>query len=200
MKTITALLIALMIWGVGLLTFAARIDMSTPAQVPPTSEGIVVLTGASNARLEEGMRLLEEGKGDRLLVSGVNREATRADIQDVTGATKGLYDCCVDLGFTAADTVGNGRETAEWARNLGYKSVIVVTADYHMPRAMIELRSAMPEAEFHPYPIKTEAMDARSWWKTAGGAKRMAFEYCKYLAILGREAFLKLGPDQERKG
>ncbi|WP_369060475.1 YdcF family protein [Caulobacter sp. 73W] len=200
MKTIAALLIALMIWGVGLLTFVARIDMSTPAQIPPTSEGIVVLTGASNARLEEGMRLLEEGKGDRLLVSGVNREATRADIQDVTGATKGLYDCCVDLGFTAADTVGNGRETAEWARNLGYKSVIVVTADYHMPRAMIELRSAMPEAEFHAYPIKTDAVDARSWWKTAGGAKRMAFEYCKYLAILGREAFLKLGPDQERKG
>ncbi len=200
MKTIAALLIALMIWGVGLLTFVARIDMSTPAQIPPTSEGIVVLTGASNARLEEGIRLLEDGKGDRLLVSGVNREATRADIQDVTGAAKGLYDCCVDLGFTAADTIGNGRETAEWARNLGYKSVIVVTADYHMPRAMIELRSAMPEAEFHPYPIKTDAVDARGWWKTASGAKRITFEYCKYLAILGREAFLKLGPDQERQG
>ena len=58
-----------------------------------------------------------------------------------------MFDCCVDLGFTAANTLGNARETAEWARAKGYSALILVTADYHMPRARLELRAAMPEAD-----------------------------------------------------
>ena len=193
MKTLAALLIALMIWGLGLLAFTGRVDQSTPAPEPPISDGVVVLTGASNLRLEAATRLLEDGKGKRLLISGVNREATRADVQSVTRAVKPIYDCCVDLGFSAADTVGNARETAEWAKSKGYKSLIVVTADYHMPRSMLELRATMPDATLHPYPVKTD-LNARRWWKTSLSARRMIVEYCKYLAILGREAFLGLGP------
>jgi uncharacterized SAM-binding protein YcdF (DUF218 family) len=192
-KTLAALLIALMIWGLGLLAFTGRVDQSTPAPEPPISDGVVVLTGASNLRLEAATRLLEDGKGKRLLISGVNREATRADVQSVTRAVKPIYDCCVDLGFSAADTVGNARETAEWAKSKGYKSLIVVTADYHMPRSMLELRATMPDATLHPYPVKTD-LNARRWWKTSLSARRMIVEYCKYLAILGREAFLGLGP------
>ena len=193
MKTLAALLIALMIWGLGLLAFTGRVDQSTPAPEPPISDGVVVLTGASNLRLEAATRLLEDGKGKRLLISGVNREATRADVQSVTRAVKPIYDCCVDLGFSAANTVGNARETAEWAKSKGYKSLIVVTADYHMPRSMLELRATMPDATLHPYPVKSD-LNARRWWKTSLSARRMIVEYCKYLAILGREAFLGLGP------
>ena len=105
MKTLAALLIALMIWGLGLLAFTGRVDQSTPAPEPPISDGVVVLTGASNLRLEAATRLLEDGKGKRLLISGVNREATRADVQSVTRAVKPIYDCCVDLGFSAADLI-----------------------------------------------------------------------------------------------
>lgn len=193
MKTLAALLIALMIWGLGLVAFTGRVDLSTPAPEPPAADGVVVLTGASNVRLEAATRLLEEGKGERLLISGVNREATRADVQTVTKAVKPIYDCCVDLGFTAANTVGNALETAEWAKSKGYKSLIVVTADYHMPRSMLELRAAMPDVKLHAYPVKTD-LNAHRWWKTTSSARRMVVEYCKYLAILGREAFLGLGP------
>lgn len=193
MKTLAALLIALMIWSLGLLAFTGRVDLSTPAPEPPAADGVVVLTGASNVRLEAATRLLEEGKGERLLISGVNREATRADVQTVTKAVKPIYDCCVDLGFTAANTVGNALETAEWAKSKGYKSLIVVTADYHMPRSMLELRAAMPDVKLHAYPVKTD-LNAHRWWKTTSSARRMVVEYCKYLAILGREAFLGLGP------
>ncbi|AAK24189.1 YdcF family protein [Caulobacter vibrioides] len=196
MKTLAALLIALMIWGLGLLAFTGRVDQSTPAPEPPISDGVVALTGASTLRLEAATRLLEDGKGQRLLISGVNREATRAEIQAVTKAVKPIYDCCVDLGFAAANTVGNARETAEWARSKGYKSLIVVTADYHMPRSMLELRAAMPNVVLHPYPVKTD-LNARRWWKTGVSARRMIVEYCKYLAILGREAFLGLGPEDK---
>lgn len=199
MKSLAALLILAMIWVVGLLAFASRAEHATPAPEPPVADGIVALTGGSIIRLEAATKLLEQGKGKRLLVSGVNRVATREDILGVTGAVKNIYDCCVDLGFMAADTIGNARETAEWARVKGYRKLILVTADYHMPRALLELRAAMPEAEVYPYPVKTETLDTDNWWKKSGSAKRMAIEYTKYLAILGREAFLSLGPKDEDK-
>jgi len=194
MKGAAALLIAALVWAVGLLAFSGRVERSVPAAEPPVADGVVVLTGASNIRLEAATRLLEAGKGKRLLISGVNREATRDDVLNVTKAVKPIYDCCVDLGFTAADTIGNAAETAEWARAKDYDSLIVVTADYHMPRSMLELRAAMPGIRLHAYPVATEGLDARHWWKKGSTARRMTVEYCKYLAILGREAFLKLGP------
>jgi uncharacterized SAM-binding protein YcdF (DUF218 family) len=88
--------------------------------------------------------------------------------------------------------LGNARESAQWARAMGYRKLILVTADYHMPRALIELRSALPGSQVTPYPVATPALDARQWWTTALGARRMTLEYCKYLAILAREAVLHL--------
>ena len=79
-------------------------------------------------RIAAAVGLLEDGLARRVLVSGVNREASREDIRIVSRAVRRLYDCCVDLGFTAADTVGNARETADWARTMGYRSLIVVRA------------------------------------------------------------------------
>ena len=197
MKSFAALLILVMIWFVGLLAFTSRVDQSTPAQEPPVSDGVVVLTGASNVRLEQATKLLEAGKGKRLLISGVNREASRDDVLGVTKAVRPIYDCCVDLGYAAADTVGNASESAEWAKAKDYHSLIVVTADYHMPRSMLELHAAMPDVALHPYPVVTESLNAHRWWKGGTSARRMIVEYCKYLAILGREAFLKLGPQDK---
>ena len=194
MKSIAALLILVMVWFVGLLAFAGRVDQSTPAREPPVSDGVVVLTGASNIRLEAATKLLEAGKGKRLLISGVNREASREDVLGVTKAVRPIYECCVDLGYAAADTIGNASETAEWAKAKDYRSLIVVTADYHMPRSMLELRASMPGVTLHPYPVVTESLNAHRWWKGGTSSLRMTVEYCKYLAILGREAFLKLGP------
>jgi uncharacterized SAM-binding protein YcdF (DUF218 family) len=196
-KSFAALLILVMIWFVGLLAFTSRVDQSTPAQEPPVADGVVVLTGASNVRLEQATKLLEAGKGKRLLISGVNREASRDDVLGVTKAVRPIYDCCVDLGYAAADTIGNASESAEWAKAKDYHSLIVVTADYHMPRSMLELHAAMPDVTLHPYPVVTESLNAHRWWKGGTSARRMIVEYCKYLAILGREAFLKLGPQDK---
>jgi uncharacterized SAM-binding protein YcdF (DUF218 family) len=69
-----------------------------------------------------------------------------------------------------------------------------VTADYHMPRARLELRAAMPEATIYPYPVATNELKAAEWWKTGQGAERMILEYSKYLAVLARETLLGLGP------
>ncbi|MDO8899724.1 MAG: YdcF family protein [Phenylobacterium sp.] len=195
MKTLAILFVAALIWAAGLLAFATRVEQSTPAREPRTADGIVALTGAgSNERIAAGMRLLEAGKADRMLVSGVNREASRQDIRVVSRAAQRLYDCCVDLGFEAADTFGNAQETAGWVRARRYDSLIVVTADYHIPRAMLELGAALPGIDLQAHPVATPSLDARRWWRTAGGARLMVFEYSKYLAILGREMILRLGP------
>jgi uncharacterized SAM-binding protein YcdF (DUF218 family) len=193
-KSAAALLVLLVLWAVGLLAFTSRVAESTPAPEPRVSDGAVALTGASTARLTSAIRLLETGKARRVLISGVNQKASRADIRGVTRATRRYYDCCVDLGFRATDTVGNARETADWARAHHYRSLIVVTSDFHIPRAMLELRAAMPDLRLTPYPVKSEELDAANWWRTGDGARRMVIEYSKYLAILTREAVLSLGP------
>jgi len=194
LRVLALVLILALIWLLGLVAFAQRIARLVPAREPPVAEAVVALTGASDLRLEAAVRLLERGKGRRLLISGVNREASRADILEVTRAAKPVYDCCVDLGYAAADTVGNAREIARWARGKGFDRLIVVTADYHMPRALLEIHAAMPEATLIPYPVATEAVDARRWWRYRDDARRLVVEYSKYLAILAREGVRNLAP------
>jgi uncharacterized SAM-binding protein YcdF (DUF218 family) len=195
MKALAALLVLAMLWATGLLAFAARVAHSTPAADPGRAQGIVALTGPSPARMAVGISLLQEGRGQRLLISGVNRINNRDDVRRAARSAAGaVYDCCVDLGFEAVDTIGNARETADWARARGYDQVIVVTADYHMPRALLELKGAMPHARLTPYPVATDEMNARAWWRNSHQARRLSLEYCKYLVILTREAVLGLGP------
>jgi len=195
MKGVAALLVVIMLWGVGLLAFASRVAHATPAAEPGRSQGIVALTGGSARRLQAAMTLLQAGRGQRLLISGVNRRVTREQIRRVARAVAGpTYDCCVDLGFEAIDTVGNAREASDWAQARGYSRLILVTADYHMPRALIEMRDAMPAVKLTPYPVATEDVDARRWWKTGQGLRLIVMEYDKYLFILVREAVLRMAP------
>ncbi|HEX3918586.1 MAG TPA: YdcF family protein [Caulobacteraceae bacterium] len=194
MRTLAILFVVLLIWTSGLLAFAGRIDRSTPAAAPPVADGVVALTGHSDERIAAALQLLESGKAKRMLISGVSRQVTRPELQTLTGADKPMFDCCVDLGFTALNTEGNARETAEWARAKGYTTLILVTADFHMPRARLELKAAMPEAKIIPYPVATGELHPGDWWKTQTGAERMILEYFKYLAVLGRETLLGLGP------
>ena len=193
MKGLAALLVGLLIWSAGLLTFADRVTRSTPAETPTAADGIVALTGGSDLRLATATDLLEQGLGQRLLVSGVNRQVRRSDLWGVTGAAKPVFDCCVDLGYAAADTIGNANETAEWAKGMGFKSLILVTADYHMPRALLELRAAAPGVRIASYPVATAELDVRHWPATTQSARRMIVEYSKYLAAMTSEWFIGLG-------
>jgi uncharacterized SAM-binding protein YcdF (DUF218 family) len=193
MRSLAILLLLVVLWGAGLMAFGDRVANSTPAADPPVSDGIVALTGASNLRIEAATKLLELGKARRLLISGVNRQVRPGELRDVTRAAGRAYDCCVDLGFAAVNTQGNARETQEWARAHHFKSLIVVTSDYHIPRAVLELHASLPEVTLHPYPVATETVDAHRWWRRGEDARRMVFEYCKYLVILAREAVRGLG-------
>ncbi len=193
MKGLAVLLVASLAWFSGLLAFADRIVRSTPAATPVPADGIVALTGGSAVRLKAATDLLEAGEGKRLLVSGVDRRVTRHELWVLTGAAKPLFDCCVDLGFEAANTLGNARETADWVHAMGYRRIILVTADYHTPRAVLDLKGALGGVHIEAYPVPTPDLDARHWEETNRGAERMAAEYTKYLITLGRDGVLDLG-------
>ncbi len=160
---------------------------------PPQSQAIVALTGGSLERLTTGVRLLQEDKGERLLISGVNRIVTDNELYDALGVDPALGACCIDVGRSAEDTLGNASETAAWARERGYTHLILVTDDYHMPRSLAELQLALPEAEIHPYPVRTRWTDPKLWRSDLGAASRLGSEYVKYLVIRGREALIGLG-------
>jgi uncharacterized SAM-binding protein YcdF (DUF218 family) len=200
LKGLVAGLVALLIWTAGLMAFADRIARETPARTPDAADGIVALTGGSDLRLRAATDLLEAGKGRRLLVSGVNHAVSRGQVWGVTGAAKPLFDCCVDLDFTAANTIGNARETARWAHAMGYRRLILVTADYHMPRAALELRARLPDVRIALYPVSTSDLDARRWGDSSLGARRMIAEYMKYLLALGREGVIGLGAGDRGPG
>jgi uncharacterized SAM-binding protein YcdF (DUF218 family) len=200
MKSLAALLVVALIWASGLMAFAARVQQSTPSPDPAPADGIVVLTGASsNERIAAAVDLLAAHRGRRVLVSGVNRVVSREELRTASNTVRRLYDCCVDLGFNSVDTVSNARETAEWAKTMRFHSLTIVTTDYHMPRAMLELRAVLrpPEFTLQTYAVPTPALKARQWWRSPRAARLMVVEYSKYLAILSREAVLGLGPRAE---
>ena len=192
MKVPAFVLLVALVWAAGLFAFAAHVSRSTPAPDPPASDGVVALTGGSSLRIEAATELLEQGLAQRLLISGVNPEATREQVREATSTAGRAFDCCVDLGFRAENTVGNAHETADWTHYHHYRTLIVVTADYHMPRALLELHAAMPGVTLHPYPVVTEVLDVRRWWASPEASRRMVVEYCKYLAVLARSGLDRL--------
>jgi uncharacterized SAM-binding protein YcdF (DUF218 family) len=169
-----------------LIGFAAFVNaLPEPAAKPAEpADGIVALTG-EGGRLMPAMDLLENGFGKRLLITGVNPQTSKGQLRKVLRGGA-LFDCCVDLGFAALDTRGNAEEAAQWARSHGYESLIIVTADYHMPRSLVEFGSEMPEVKLIPYPVRDLPKNF-----TLSSARRLSGEYLKYLASSIRAAALQ---------
>jgi uncharacterized SAM-binding protein YcdF (DUF218 family) len=176
--TVVAFLVGVYIGGFLVFIFALP---PTPAR-PVQADGIVALTGG-DSRLDAAVALLEEGAGRRLLISGVDPVNTKADLKRlVHGGTR--FDCCVDLGFAALSTHGNAAEAAAWTHRHGYRSIIVVTANYHMPRSLHEFAGAMPDIRLYPYPVQEDDVDVGSWWNDTHTLRVLHLEYAKYLGSL----------------
>lgn len=163
----------------GFILFASNAMRDEPP--PPTrADGIVVLTGGEH-RIEEAARLLSEGRANRLLISGVNSRNSKDDLRRVVRVSNRLFDCCVDLGYAARDTIGNASEARRWASTWHYRRLIVVTSSFHMPRSMVELSRALPEAELIPYPVLPRHYRGERWWLNPDLARKLFTEYVKYI-------------------
>lgn len=153
---------------------------------PGQADAIVALTGGEG-RLAAGLDLLAQGKGRRLLISGVHAETKREELFAAVGAELAVpATCCVDLGRSAADTTGNAEETAYWVRQNGFQSIIVVTAAYHMPRSLMELRAMLPDTRIVAYPVFPNRVRLSEWWSDPETTGVLAWEYVKYLGSVVR--------------
>jgi len=168
----------------GFLWFVARL----PAQevvLNRNADGIVVLTGGAS-RVNDAFELLTTGRGRRLLITGVYPATNPGEISRVLPEYQKMFACCVDLDRSAVNTLGNAIGTRRWAQQHGFRSLIVVTSAYHMPRALAELAHQLPEAVLIPFPVVTKKLWAESWWSSAATAKLLFSEYLKYLVAVIR--------------
>jgi len=170
----------------GFGAFAWHISGMKAAE-PRPADAIIVLTGGQS-RLDNAVELLRAGKGQRLLISGVNPVAGRADLIRASGADAGLFSCCVDLDRAALDTIGNAEESAKWVRQHAYGSVILVTNNYHMPRSMLEMRRLLGSADLQAYPVVNTPLEDAQWLTKPDALRVLVVEYAKFLAALVRGA------------
>ena len=132
---VRAAAVLLLAWALGFAWFA--IGLPGPADDRLT-DAIVVPTGSAD-RVRRGLMLLERHRARRMLVSGTDRRVKPHELAESFGVSTALVDCCIDLGREAVDTRSNGEETATWVRAHRYRSVRLVTTDWHMARAHFEL-------------------------------------------------------------
>jgi len=149
------------------------------------ADGIAVLTGGVS-RIDEAMKLLANGKAKRVLITGVNRTTTKEELKKLASQGGQYFACCVDIDKEARNTIDNATETAEWVALHQYGSVIVVTSNYHMPRALAELGRVMPGVSLVPYPVVDNNVHVARWWTYPGTTRLLLSEYLKYLPALGR--------------
>jgi len=173
----------------GFIAFANMIYKSDRGAVE-RADAIVVLTGGQN-RILEAVKLLAKGHAGRMLISGVNKQTSKTTLSRLTPKYERLFKCCVDVGYRARDTIGNAKEIADWAKSNKYSSLIVVTASYHMPRSMGELRRVAPDIRLISFPVVTKNFKIRSWWSHPGTARLLMTEYAKFLGTMSRLAYTR---------
>ena len=162
----------------GFVVFANSATRGTASRIA-AADGIVVLTGGSDRRIEEGLRLLDGGLGRRLLISGINRRTSSQELRRLAHASSVKFDCCVDLGYEAQDTIGNAEEARAWAVRHRFTSLIVVTSSYHMPRSLSELSRVLPEATLIAHPVVPRFLRDEPWWLNWSTTRKLLGEYLK---------------------
>jgi uncharacterized SAM-binding protein YcdF (DUF218 family) len=174
---------ALLVAG-GFVWFAAQIA-NDELTLEHKADGIVVLTGAA-ARIPDAIELLATERGKRLLITGVHRATSAREIARLTPLYAKYFTCCIDLDRSALNTFGNALETKRWARQHNFNSLIVVTSNWHMARAMTELKHQLPDVDLIAFPVISEKVKTEPWWSNLDTARLLFAEYLKYLLALAR--------------
>lgn len=181
------LLALLLAWLAGLALFvidASEFEKGKPVRAG-SHDGIVVLTGGSN-RVEAGLDLLQAGAAPRLLISGVDPRADPARLVPETHPAHARLSCCITIGTYAADTWGNAREAASWARNFGMKSLLIVTSNYHMRRSLFEFGLVLRGVRLSPHALTPHQVRLSRWRESPGTASLLIAEYTKLLLAWAR--------------
>jgi uncharacterized SAM-binding protein YcdF (DUF218 family) len=176
--------LVLVLLAVGFVWFAGTVA-SDEVHFDGRADGIVALTGGAS-RLSDAIDLLASGRGRRLLISGVSPATNVGDLKRRVPDHERWFGCCIDLDYSAVNTIGNAIETRRWALRHGFRSLVVVTSSYHMPRAMLELSHQLPGVTLIAYPVVTPQRRAEGWWSDPASAKILMLEYLKYIVANAR--------------
>jgi uncharacterized SAM-binding protein YcdF (DUF218 family) len=177
------LLLVLLLLCAGFVWFAESMPW-TFADDGGRTDAIVVPTGGRE-RIPIGLALLAAGRAQKLLVSGVHPDVDRATLLRELQPPTSIDRERIVLGHVAGDTRGNATEAAAWMRQERYRSLRLVTANYHLRRTALELARVLPEATIVLHPVFPPQIK-REWWLNPGTAMLLAAEYGKYLWSLAR--------------
>jgi len=164
--------------GLGFIWFVRHVP-AEEVSLDRGADGIVALTGGAS-RITDAIELLASGRGKRLLISGAYRGTNSKEISRLNPEFERWVRCCVDFD-RSLNTLGNAVETKRWAESRGFRSLIVVTSNYHMPRALAEIAHQLPEVTLVPFPVVTDRQRAEGWWVGWATTRRMVTEYLKFL-------------------
>ncbi|CCQ74745.1 YdcF family protein [Magnetospira sp. QH-2] len=166
-------------WSGGLFWFTGQLPQSAERPDEKT-DAIVVLTGGSG-RLDTGLDLLASGQAVKLFVSGVYQGVDVRQLLSLSQRSPQSLTCCIELGYGARDTIGNARETAQWAKENNIGSLRLVTASYHMPRTLLEFRHTLPGRTLIAHAVFPDQVKQDRWWMWPGTTRLIIGEYNKYL-------------------
>jgi uncharacterized SAM-binding protein YcdF (DUF218 family) len=176
--------LVIIIFFAGFILFASAIPREEE-EPHRSADGIVALTGGPS-RIADAVELLTAGRGQRLLISGVNPSTTPDELIRLNPELEKLFVCCVDLGHQALNTTGNATEVAQWTREHQFRSIIVVTSAWHMPRALVELERELAGVELIPHAVVSDRLRDEPWWTNLQTVRLLLVEYVKYLATYAR--------------
>jgi len=177
-STLTLCAFAVLLMGLGFLWFVRQVP-AEEVTLNRDADGIVALTGGAS-RIADAIELLASGRGKRLLISGAYRATNSKEISRLNPEFERWVRCCVDFD-RSLNTLGNAIETKRWAERRGFRSLIVVTSNYHMPRALAEIAHQLPNVALVPFPVVTDRQRAERWWASGASVRRMVTEYVKYV-------------------
>ena len=173
------LCLAIAAFGGGFLWFIHQVQAEEDVAARD-ADGIVALTGGP-LRINDALDLLAAGRGKRLLISGVNPITRPVEISRLVPEHQRWFACCVDFDHSATNTFGNAVQTGRWAKARGFRSLIVVTANFHMPRALAVLEHELPGVALVPYPVVSDKVRVEAWWDSPETARLLFLEYMKYI-------------------
>ncbi len=184
LKSLALAIVLLIVGFAGFIWFLPEQEIA----LDRNADGIVVLTGGTS-RVSDALELLAAGRGKRLLITGVNPGTTNADIGRQVVDYNRMLACCVDLDYSAQNTLGNAVQTRRWALAHRFSSLIIVTSAYHMPRALAEVAHQLPDVTLIPYPVVSDRLRIEPWWSNSATTRLVLSEYLKFLAAKVRMRF-----------
>lgn len=170
-------------WLWGLIWFITLIP-TAPAQDNLNTDAIVALTGGS-LRVEHAFELLAQGRAQKMFISGVENGVTLNALlksKEYKAFADHIAPGSVALGYKARSTIGNAEETAQWMVLEHIHSIRLVTGNYHLPRAILELHAVAPDVAIIPEPVFPKHFSHNAWWQWEDSIKLVLSEYHKYVA------------------